>query len=376
MKTITKAIATFLTFIVMIMTITSPTNVSAELVEPGDTALICSTGTTLRNETKWKSYTSMFNLLPKTKVTVIDNDKKENGWSYISVEVNGILYYGYVPTEGLVKYTNRTTTSQNIKTTAYVVSTGTALRYDTKWSNQYVLKYLLPNTQVTILDDDDHPTGKGWSYVSVKGGLTGWVPTEGLTQKLTTSKKPSSNQNASSLPSGTVLGSWTIFSGDKDIIRFWPSNNPGVNNSWGNMCAAANKLETIIIKNGDDFFWYTHVGHTNPAYGPGGVLENGKPAVGYAGGICATVNAVKFALEDANLRNGGLFYIHTAFPHGKRSEYVPYYKTDCTVSYPSVDFGFKNQSGYDITFETNCTQARDSNGNVTGYSLTVSVIVA
>ena len=232
-----------------------------------------------------------------------------------------------------------------------------------------------PGTLVEVTWDDGTP--KGWTEIKYQfNGKTvyGYVFSNNLDSVKSINTTP--NTSANRLAPGTVLGEWIIDSWDSRI-SFWPSNNPGVNDSWGNAVAANYKLATVTVEAGSGFSWYTNVGYSVPGYGPGGILSAGKPAVGFGGGACGTVNALNLALLDAIEQHGEIFvFDKNNRKHSVTSTYVPNGMPNVTISSPDIDYKFKNTSGYDITFKAICIKDTDANGATTRYRLGVQVVVA
>ena len=119
-------------------------------------------------------------------------------------------------------------------------------------------------------------------------------------------------------------------------------------NRVANITLANSKLNGIVIKKGEEFSFNNTIGPMDETQGFKKALgfdSNGKEIQIPGGGLCQISSTLYNAALIANLE------ITERHPHSRRVYYVPQDK-DATIVYGSLDFKFKNNSGYDIKIES------------------------
>lgn len=118
---------------------------------------------------------------------------------------------------------------------------------------------------------------------------------------------------------------------------------PALKDRTTNVTLAANALNNVVIKPGQEFSFNKVVGARTPAkgYKKAIVFSGGGQVMGYGGGVCQVSTTVYQAAKKAGLQITER-HIH--------SQNVSYAKlgNDATVSYGSKDFRFKNNQGANI----------------------------
>lgn len=111
-----------------------------------------------------------------------------------------------------------------------------------------------------------------------------------------------------------------------------------------NIRISCEKLNGTVVSNGDTFSFCETVGPSTSeeGYKEAPIIVNGEKVQGLGGGNCQ----ISSTLYNAVLSVPNLTVIER-HEHGKEVHYVPKGK-DAAVSYGSVDFKFKNETGNDI----------------------------
>ncbi len=101
-----------------------------------------------------------------------------------------------------------------------------------------------------------------------------------------------------------------------------------------------------LLKAGETFSYLKRVGRAGKADGylPAGVISGGKLVTGYGGGICQPSSTLYAALLQDKTKKLTVIERHA---HSLKVGYVPK-GMDATVSNPSADFRFRNDTGSDI----------------------------
>lgn len=122
-----------------------------------------------------------------------------------------------------------------------------------------------------------------------------------------------------------------------------------------NVELAASKINGIVLADGAEFSYNSVVGNANAANGfkMATVFSNGKVTEGIGGGVCQISSTLYCAALRADLQ------ITERHNHSLPIGYVPGGQ-DATVSYGSLDFKFKNNTGFPIKLVATC-----QNRNVT-----------
>ena len=110
-----------------------------------------------------------------------------------------------------------------------------------------------------------------------------------------------------------------------------------------NIRLACEAISGAKLSPGDIFSFWDLVGQTTSekGYRVSGIFQNGRPAQGIGGGICQVSTTIYNVVL-----NTGLEVVERK-PHSLPVDYVPRGR-DATVSYPSVDFKFRNSTENDI----------------------------
>ena len=122
-----------------------------------------------------------------------------------------------------------------------------------------------------------------------------------------------------------------------------------------NVELAAQKINGIVLADGDEFSYNKAVGNANAANGfkMATVFSNGKVVEGIGGGVCQVSSTLYCSVLRSDL------FVTERHNHSLPIGYVPGGQ-DATVSYGSLDFRFKNNTGTPIKIVAQC-----SNRNVT-----------
>lgn len=122
-----------------------------------------------------------------------------------------------------------------------------------------------------------------------------------------------------------------------------------------NVELAAQKINGIVLADGDEFSYNKAVGNANAANGfkMATVFSNGKVVEGIGGGVCQVSSTLYCSVLRSDL------FVTERHNHSLPIGYVPGGQ-DATVSYGSLDFKFKNNTGTPIKIVAQC-----SNRNVT-----------
>ncbi len=101
-----------------------------------------------------------------------------------------------------------------------------------------------------------------------------------------------------------------------------------------------------LLKAGETFSYLKRVGRAGKADGylPAGVISGGKLVTGYGGGICQPSSTLYAALLQDKTKKLTVIERHA---HSLKVGYLPR-GMDATVSNPSADFRFRNDTGSDI----------------------------
>lgn len=122
------------------------------------------------------------------------------------------------------------------------------------------------------------------------------------------------------------LGSYrTFISGSPDRVH--------------NVTLAARRINYILLKPGEIFSFNRIVGPrtANRGYLPAPIIVNETHELGYGGGVCQVASTLYNAVNKAKLQ------VIERHRHTKKVSYVPPGK-DATVTYPYLDFKFKNNT--------------------------------
>ncbi len=135
------------------------------------------------------------------------------------------------------------------------------------------------------------------------------------------------------LSNATVIGTYTTKFSLGDINR---------NHNMEMACMSA----TGLLKAGETFSYLKRVGRAGKADGylPAGVISGGKLVTGYGGGICQPSSTLYAALLQVKPKT---LTVLERYPHSLPVGYVPR-GMDATVSNPSADFRFRNDTGFDV----------------------------
>lgn len=120
-----------------------------------------------------------------------------------------------------------------------------------------------------------------------------------------------------------------------------------------NMALALSKVNGTVLQPGQVFSYNRTIGNSTTAAGgwrKAGALLNGETVMEYGGGICQASTTVYGAALRADME------ITTRYNHRWPSSYVPIGQ-DATVSYGSLDFCFRNNSGSPIYIWANMSGA-------------------
>ncbi len=201
-------------------------------------------------------------------------------------------------------------------------------------------EYIINGNEVTITD---HVVGvkidkaKLAALVDqVNDGITGSIEVEQIMPEVT------KEQLQQSL-FGTTLASFSSNYSSSSANRAY------------NVELAASKINGIVLANGAEFSYNAVVGNANAANGfkMATVFSNGKVTEGIGGGVCQISSTLYCAVLRADLQ------VTERHNHSLPIGYVPGGQ-DATVSYGSLDFRFKNNTGAPIKIV-----ATHSNRNVT-----------
>lgn len=120
-----------------------------------------------------------------------------------------------------------------------------------------------------------------------------------------------------------------------------------------NVELAANKINGIVLADGDEFSYNSIVGNANAANGfkMATVFSEGKVTEGVGGGVCQVSSTLYCAVLRADLN------VTERHNHSLPIGYVPGGQ-DATVSYGSLDFKFKNNTGAPIKIVTSYTNRK------------------
>ncbi len=126
----------------------------------------------------------------------------------------------------------------------------------------------------------------------------------------------------------------------KEIVAESSTRFPaGQRNRNENLKLASGKLDGLILMPGESFSFNQIVGERtmNDGYKIAPVLKNGRHDVGIGGGICQVSGTLYNAVVYANLK------VLLRSNHSLPSAYLALGR-DCTVSWPSLDFKFQNNT--------------------------------
>lgn len=170
----------------------------------------------------------------------------------------------------------------------------------------------------------------------VNDGITGSIEVEQLMPEVTT------EQLRQSL-FGTTLASFSSNYASSSANRAY------------NVELAASKINGIILADGAEFSYNAAVGNANAANGfkMATIFSNGKVTEGIGGGVCQISSTLYCAVLRSDLQ------VTERHNHSLPIGYVPGGQ-DATVSYGTLDFKFKNNTGAPIKIVTVC-----ENRNVT-----------
>jgi vancomycin resistance protein YoaR len=115
-----------------------------------------------------------------------------------------------------------------------------------------------------------------------------------------------------------------------------------------NMALALSKINGTVLEPGETFSYNATIGNSTTAAGgwkQAGALLNGKTVMEYGGGICQASTTLYGAVLRADLK------VVTRYNHRWPSSYVKIGQ-DATVSYPSLDFQFQNDTEYPIYIQS------------------------
>lgn len=121
-------------------------------------------------------------------------------------------------------------------------------------------------------------------------------------------------------------------------------------NSKENISVGLVALDGTIVENGEIFSFWDTLGDTTPEKGyveADSFDDDGDTIQTYGGGVCQ----ISSTLYNVVLQAPEELTVIERHPHSKPVVYVEEGK-DATVSYPSVDFRFQNNSGYPIKIQT------------------------
>lgn len=137
---------------------------------------------------------------------------------------------------------------------------------------------------------------------------------------------------------------------ENEIARFSTPLTSGNPNRIVNIKLTSNKINGYILKNGETFSFNQIVGPctAEEGYLKSEIFVNKKIEYALGGGNCQ----VSTTLYNACLQVSGIT-ITERHEHGRDVDYIEDGK-DATVSYNTLDFAFKNDTGYDIKLFTSC----------------------
>ena len=133
---------------------------------------------------------------------------------------------------------------------------------------------------------------------------------------------------------------------ETDISSFSTNLVHRYTNSKKNISVGCSILNGTVINSGDTFSFWNVLGDTTKEKGyvaADSFDEDGDTVQTYGGGVCQ----ISTTLYNAVLAVPNVLSVIERHPHSKPVEYVEKGK-DATVSYPSVDFKFKNNSNTPI----------------------------
>lgn len=123
--------------------------------------------------------------------------------------------------------------------------------------------------------------------------------------------------------------------------------NSGIYGRTVNLTLAANAVNNVVIKPGQEFSFNKIVGPRTPArgYKKAIIFSGGSQVMGYGGGICQVSTTVYQGVKKAGLQITERHYHSLPVSYAKAGN-------DATVSYGSKDFRFVNNTGSNIYIKT------------------------
>lgn len=141
------------------------------------------------------------------------------------------------------------------------------------------------------------------------------------------------------------------------LIGSYITNYAPVNGNRGyNIELGVKNMNGYVIPPGALFDWCRDMGQCgkNEGFKESTEIVNGEYVKGYGGGVCQISSTLCAAL----LTSEGNFEFFERHKHSKAQKYIPR-EYDATVSYPNVNFIFKNSNDYSVYIKAEC-----ENGNL------------
>lgn len=160
------------------------------------------------------------------------------------------------------------------------------------------------------------------------------------------SVSPTSTENTTNMYNVIELNQNATSTKETELASFSTNLVNRYTNSKHNISVACGLLNGTVIQNGDVFSFWGTLGDTTPEKGyvkADSFDEDGDTVQTYGGGVCQ----ISSTLYNVVLAVPNELTVVERHPHSKPVAYVEQGK-DATVSYSSVDFKFKNNSGLPI----------------------------
>lgn len=159
--------------------------------------------------------------------------------------------------------------------------------------------------------------------------------------RLATQVNYENNKESSNLISNVSENTTTETTTEEEIATYSTKLSGSSENRLTNIRISCKKLNGTVVNNGDTFSFCNTVGPSTveEGYKEAPVIVNGEKVQGLGGGNCQ----ISSTLYNAVLAVPNLKVVER-HEHGREVHYVPEGK-DAAVSYGSVDFKFKNETG-------------------------------